>query len=138
MKIGETNIKWGVFRNKINEKISDSKFSFSNAEDKQLGLFFIKVESETDKAEEIPETDKTEKIPESDFANKVLKYLWNDIFKRNHEEIFLAEIKTFGDLLLRFNGKDAFRNCFNSDFVTALKQNNNPLTESPEQLAQSE
>ena len=138
LKIGETNIKWGVFRDKVNEKISGSKFSFSNAEDKQLGLFFIKADFETDAAEEIPETDKTEKIPESDFANKVLKYLWNDIFKRNQEEIFLSDIKTFGDLLLKFNGKDAFRKCFNSDFVTALEQNNNPLTESPEQLAQSE
>lgn len=138
LKIGETNIKWGVFRDKINERISDSKISFSNAEDKQLGLFFVKADSETDKAEEIPETDKLEKIPESDFANKVLKYLWNDIFKRNPEEIFLAEIKTFGDLLLNFKGADAFKNCFNSDFVTALNQSNSPLLESPEQLAKSE
>lgn len=138
LKIGETDIKWGFFRDKINKKISGSKFSFSNVEDKQLGLFFIKADSETDTAEEIPEADKTEKIPESDFANKVLKYLWNDIFKRNQKEIFLSDIKTFGDLLLKFNGKDAFKNCFNSDLVSALKQNNNPLTEPPEQLAQSE
>lgn len=138
LKIGETNIKWGVFRDKINERISDSKISFSNAEDKQLGLFFVMADSETDKAEEIPETDKLEKIPESDFANKVLKYLWNDIFKRNPEEIFLSEIKTFGDLLLNFKGAAAFGKCFNSDFVTALNQSNSPLLESPEQLAKSE
>ena len=138
LKIGETNIKWGVFRDKINEKISDSKFSFSNAEDKQLGLFFIKADSETDKTEEISETDKSEKIPESDFANKVLKYLWNDIFKRNHEEIFLPKIRTFGDLLSNFKGSSAFKNCFSSDFVTALKQSNNSLTEQPESPNQSE
>ena len=96
------------------------------------------ADSETDKAEEIPETDKLEKIPESDFANKVLKYLWNDIFKRNPEEIFLAEIKTFGDLLLNFKGAAAFGKCFKSDFVTALNQGNSPLLESPEQLAKSE
>lgn len=138
LKIGETNIKWGVFRDKINEKISDSKFSFSNAEDKQLGLFFIKADSETDKTEENPETDKPEKISESDFANKVLKYLWNDIFKRNHEEIFLSKIRTFGDLLSNFKGTAAFEKCFSSDFVTALKQSNSPLTEPPEQPAQSE
>lgn len=120
LKIGETNIKWGVFRDKINEKISDSKFSFSNAEDKQLGLFFIKADSETDKAE---------KIPESDFANKVLKYLWNDIFKRNPEEIFLSNIRTFGDLLSNFKGSSAFGKCFSSDFVAELEKNNKPLTE---------
>ena len=138
LKIGETNIKWGAFRDKINEKISDSKFSFSNAEDKQLGLFFIKADSETDTTEEIPETDKPEKIPESDFANKVLKYLWNDIFKRNHEEIFLSKIRTFGDLLFNFNGKDAFKNCFNSDFAAELEKNDKPLTEPSDQLAQPE
>ena len=138
LKIGETNIKWGAFRDKINEKISDSKFSFSNAEDKQLGLFFIKAESETDTAEEIHEADKPEKIPESDFANKVLKYLWNDIFKRNHEEIFLSNIRTFGDLLSNFKGPAAFKNCFDSNFAAELEKNNSPLTESPDQPAQPE
>lgn len=138
LKIGETNIKWGAFRDKINEKISDSKFSFSNAEDKQLGLFFIKAESETDTAEEIHEADKPEKIPESDFANKVLKYLWNDIFKRNPEEIFLPKIRTFGDLLSNFKGSSAFKNCFNSDFAAELEKNNKPLTEQPEPSTQSE
>lgn len=138
LKIGETNIKWGAFRDNINEKISDSKFSFSNAEDKQLGLFFIKADSETDKTEEIHEADKPEKIPESDFANKVLKYLWNDIFKRNPEEIFLPKIRTFGDLLSNFKGPAAFKNCFSSDFATALKQSNKPLTEQPEPSTQSE
>lgn len=138
LKIGETNIKWGAFRDKINEKISDSKFSFSNAEDKQLGLFFIKAESETDTAEEIHEADKPEKIPESDFANKVLKYLWNDIFKRNPEEIFLPKIRTFGDLLSNFKGSSAFKNCFNSDFAAELEKNDKPLTEPSDQLAQPE
>ncbi|MDO5774926.1 MAG: AAA family ATPase [Spirochaetales bacterium] len=138
LRIGETNIKWGSFREKVNENISDSKFSFSNAEDKQLGLFFIKADSETDTAEKFPETDKPEKITESDFANKVLKYLWNDVFKRNLEEIFLAEIKTFGDLLLKFKGSSAFRKCFNSDFVTALEQSNRSLSEQIEKPETSE
>lgn len=138
LKIGETNIKWGVFRDKINERISDSKISFSNAEDKQLGLFFIKADSETDTAEKLPETDKPEKIPESDFANKVLKYLWNDIFKRNPEEIFLADIKNFGDLLLKFNGKDAFGHCFDANLVAKLKEGNNPLSYQPKQTEKPE
>lgn len=139
LKIGETNIKWGVFRDKINEKISDSKFSFSSAEDKQLGLFFIKADSESDTAEEISEADKTEKISEADFTNKVLKYLWNDIFKHD-KDIFKYpdEIRCFEDLITNFKGEDAFDKCFVSDFVTKLNENKNPLTESPEQLAKSE
>ena len=127
LKIGETGIYWGNFRNLINKKIIDS--GFINAEDKQLGLFFIKKSRDFDG------------ITQKDFADKVLKYLWHDVFKRD-KDIFKdsAEMKitSFEDLIDNFKDKVAFRNCFNSDFVTALEQNNNPLTESPEQLAQSE
>lgn len=48
------------------------------------------------------------------------------------------KIKSFEDLIDNFKGADAFKNCFNSDLVGALKQSNSPLTESPEQVAQSE
>lgn len=106
--IGDTNIKWGIFRDIINKQISSGEFSFSNSEDKQLGLFFININCD------ISQT--SGKIEEKDFANKVLKYLWNDIFKRYHEEIFADGIDTFGDLLSKFNGKDAFEKTFKINF----------------------
>ena len=106
--IGKTRIKWGIFRDKINKEISNPDNSFSNAEDKQLGLFFIQSDSN------IKESAGT--INEDDFANKVLKYLWNDVFKRSRENIFAEGIDTFGDLLSEFNGADAFKNTFKLDF----------------------
>lgn len=127
LKIGDTGIYWGNFRNLINKEIIGS--GFINAEDRQLGLFFIKKSRGFDG------------ITEKDFADKVLKYLWHDVFKRD-KDIFKdsteMKIKSFEDLIDKFKGTAAFGKCFNSDFVTALEQNNNPLTEPPEQLAQSE
>ena len=127
LKIGETGIYWGNFRNLINKEIIGS--GFINAEDRQLGLFFVKKSRGFDG------------ITEKDFADKVLKYLWHDVFKRD-KDIFKdsteMKIKSFEDLIDNFKGADAFKNCFNSDFVTALNQSNSPLLESPEQLAKSE
>ena len=106
-KIGETAISWGKFRDAINKEISNPENTFGNAEDKQLGLFFIKAENNV--------------IKESDFSNKVLKYLWNDIFKRN-KSIFNHDVSTFGDLLEAFSGADAFTNSFSSDFVSKIAE----------------
>ncbi len=106
--IGTTRIKWGVFRDVINEKISSPDFSISNAEDKQLGLFFIKANCDINKL--------AGTITEKDFANKVLKYLWNDVFKRDRDKIFADEINTFGDLISKFKESDAFQKCFKVDF----------------------
>lgn len=106
-KIGSTEISWGKFRDAINKEISNPENSFANAEDKQLGLFFIKAENNM--------------IKESDFSNKVLKYLWNDIFKRD-KSIFNDDVSTFGDLLEAFKGDDAFVNSFNSDFVSKITE----------------
>lgn len=127
LKIGETGIYWGNFRNLINKEIIGN--GFINAEDRQLGLFFIKKSRGFDG------------ITEKDFSDKVLKYLWHDVFKRD-KDIFKdfteMKIKSFEDLIDNFKGADAFKNCFNSDLVSALKQSNSPLTESPEQVAKSE
>lgn len=124
LKIGETGIYWGNFRNLINKEIIGN--GFINAEDRQLGLFFIKKSRGFDG------------ITEKDFSDKVLKYLWYDVFKRDKDIFKEMKIKSFEDLIDNFKGADAFKNCFNSDLVSALKQSNSPLTESPEQLAQSE
>lgn len=120
LKIGETGIYWGNFRNLINKEIIGS--GFINAEDKQLGLFFIKKSRDFDG------------ITAKDFSDKVLKYLWHDVFKRD-KNIFKGsvEIKSFEDLIDNFNGKDAFGNCFDADFVAKLKEGNNPLSYQPKQ-----
>lgn len=113
LKIGETGIYWGAFRNLVNEKIIES--GFANAEDKQLGLFFIKEESNA------------EEIDTRAFADKVLKYLWHDVFKRDRDIFNSENISKFEDLIENFNGKDAFEKCFANDFTSDLKEKNTPL-----------
>ena len=116
--IGETGVKWGLFREVVNEVIANPENSFSNAEDKQLGLFFIQVDGDIEKS--------AGRIKAEEFSNKVLKYLWTDIFKRDKSPLFKIDgddgIKTFGDLLEKFNGENAFEKCFNDDIVSKLKE----------------
>ena len=112
LKIGATGILWGNFRNQINKKIVES--GFVNAEDKQLGLFFIKNGKDKNK------------IEEKDFADKVLKYLWHDVFKRDRG-IFGKKIEKFEDLIDGFANQDAFEKCFIDIFVSDLNADNKEL-----------
>ena len=112
LKIGATGILWGNFRNQINKKIVES--GFVNAEDKQLGLFFIKNGKDKNK------------IEEKDFADKVLKYLWHDVFKRDRG-IFGEKIEKFEDLIDGFANQDAFEKCFIDTFVSDLNADNHEL-----------
>lgn len=112
-KIGTTGVKWGVFREIVNDIIADPENSFSNAEDKQLGLFFVQVEGDIEK--------NSGTISEDDFSNKVLKYLWNDIFKRDKSPLFKENLGTFGALLTSFKGDKAFENCFKDELVAKFK-----------------
>src|SRR5574344_461755 len=109
-EIRETGICWEAFRDTINKKIAEAKVF--NADDKQLGLFFM--EAEGDGA--------NKKIEPAKFANKVLKYLWTDVFKRdrNGDGIFLA--KNMSDLVNDFKGKEAFEKTLKKDFVDDLKK----------------
>lgn len=55
---------WWTFLEKINDKVG----SLTNSEDKKLGYFFCKANSEGI-------------IPADTFVGKVIFYLWNDVFK---------------------------------------------------------
>ena len=64
-QIGGTKYLWGGFLDYINPKI----FSLIQSEDKQMGYFFAKPDKDGDT------------ISEKVFVNKVLFYMWTDIFK---------------------------------------------------------
>lgn len=108
-KIGDTDICWETFRETVNNKISGG--DFFNAEDKQLGLFFIEAEDD--------------KIDGKKFANKVLKYLWADVFKRDTGKIFKSE--NLSKVVEDFTGADAFDKVFVEDFVQSLKNSNDEI-----------
>ena len=89
-------ITWENFQAKINEVIAEkgNESGFSSMEDKRLGCWFIKNQ------DGVIDSDK--------FANKVLKYLWDDAFKFNRNDIFIDEIKNFEELKKSFIGEKGF------------------------------
>ena len=107
--IGDTDIRWETFRNAVNSEISGG--DFFNADDKQLGLFFIEADGE--------------KIDQKKFANKVLKYLWADVFKRDTRKIFKSE--NLSKVVEDFTGADAFDKVFTIEFAQSLKDTNDAI-----------
>lgn len=78
-----SNVTWGPFADVINKKILEYNSEMSGSEDKQLGAYFAtKGDLTKDK-----------------FAEKVLKFLWDDAFKLDRNEIFRSDIKSIGELL---------------------------------------
>ena len=70
--IGGKRYSWGEFLKVINPKI----FKLTMSEDKQMGYFFAKPDKKS--KEDLKENDT---ISEKVFVNKVLFYLWTDVFK---------------------------------------------------------
>ena len=81
------NIQWSEFRNAINNAILDSD-NIWNKEDKRLGKFYISGDMLCDKDDSsfLEESYENNKIRAS-FLNKVLRYLWFDVFKSDHSEL---------------------------------------------------
>ncbi len=95
-----TDTKWGLFWDWINFQITEKLQGISSTEDKRLGLWFVK--------------NVDEKIPRKVFAEKVLKYLWDDVFKFKRREIFTDNIHSLEELISVFEGpkEDALSRVF--------------------------
>lgn len=103
LQIADKSYNWSDFLRKINEKI----YHITESEDKQMGNFFV-----------VPQADKT--VSKETLMNKVLFYLWFDvfkhedsrsvyyIFKKSENELFkyadLFEEEKSDDLLIAFMG----------------------------------
>lgn len=74
IEIAGNKYSWTSFQKKVNEKI----FEDTNSEDKMLGDYFVKANSEN-------------VISERLFVNKVLFYLWNDVCKDGDNDIFKTD-----------------------------------------------
>lgn len=71
--IKNSGVTWEVFGIAINEIILDNANSTLSSEDKRLGAFFV---------------DEEELNSPKKFAEKVLMYLWDDVFKFSREDYF--------------------------------------------------
>ena len=116
-EIDDTGVCWGDFREWINEKILLPQTAVLKADDKCLGGWFIT-------GEKIGGADK---IKKEDFAEKVLKYLWDDVFKRNKSgEIFVKDdkVNSLSDLIDAFEtsvGFESFEEIFKMNDVDKAK-----------------
>ena len=110
IEIEGTGVYWGAFREWINKKILAVP-GLSKAEDKQLGGWFIST----------PKKENGERAPISrnDFAEKALKYLWNDVFKRDSADSVFKKAdgqQTLSEIVDAFEteneAQQAFQNVF--------------------------
>ena len=113
--IGDKRYSWGEFLKVINPKILELTMS----EDKQMGYFFAKPDKKS--KEDLKENDT---ISEKVFVNKVLFYLWTDVFKDYDltEEPFVYEKEDKSKTPFRFT--DFFPvegNAMLAKFIDGLK-----------------
>ncbi len=73
MKILDTDITWQKFCTTINEKIAQNNEGLSSMEDKRFGVYFVNIDDLKSK---------------ENFAHKVIKYLWDNVFKFDRNIIF--------------------------------------------------
>lgn len=93
--ISDKRYSWGEFLKVINPKI----FKLTMSEDKQMGYFFAKPDKKS--KDDLKENDT---ISEKVFVNKVLFYLWTDVFKDYDltEEPFVYEKEDKSKTAFRF------------------------------------
>lgn len=86
LEVGKKIYSWGKFLDIINREIE----TITVSEDKQMGYFFAKPDKKSEEGLE-----KNDIISEKIFVNKVLFYLWTDVFKDYDlaQKPFIHEVK---------------------------------------------
>lgn len=111
IKIEGTNVCWGAFRKWVNEKILSTP-NISKADDKCLGGWFISTSVKREN-----NVTKFEDVSRVDFAEKVIKYLWDDVFKRNAATVIFK----------KGSGNDEFKSL--SELIDAFENETGQMTE---------
>lgn len=106
-KIEDTNITWGTFWKCVNELILENHSAMTSFEDKRLGAYFIVGEDKGDG------DDACREISKKLFAEKVLEYLWDDVFKYKRRDVFQDDCKSIEQVIEKFTAggfSDVFKN----------------------------
>lgn len=112
-KIEGFNFSWGEFILAVNKIIigdgEDDNNSFS---DKQLGCWFVKNENGY--------------ISSEIFANKVLEYLWDDVFTYDKTKIFNKNIYSLADIIKNIED-ESYDSIFNEGFLPKINDARNEI-----------
>lgn len=113
----DTGITWGVFNTVINDFILEVNKDTLSSEDKRLGAYFIRQ----DELKKPTPNNIEEGTP---FSEKVIKYLWDDVFKFNKYVLFDSEFNSLDKTLKFFNNNEKISrfDIFNEDVRNKLKQ----------------
>ena len=111
-KIKGTAIDWGTFADFVNRKVLQSNEDIAGSEDKRLGAYFISKDE----------------LEPTKFSEKVLKYLWDDAFKMDHDAIFKDELNSLDYLIEAYQEsetdklKAVLRQGFYSEMLKAMQE----------------
>lgn len=94
-----SEISWGSFALVVNEKVVDVNSEMASSEDKRLGAYFAKEQD----------------LKEDAFPEKVLKYLWDDAFKYDKEQLFSKDFKSLDKVI------EAYRNASDDKLKAILR-----------------
>lgn len=119
---GSKDVTWKEFIETVNEEIFKKNSYGVNAEDKQIGKYFVSTE-DLIKNDGTPEMHDNINDTKKAFAEKVLMYLWDDVAKLNREAWFNPKYKTLDDLLIGFEVENL--NVFNDLFVVTEEDTDN-------------
>lgn len=81
-----SNISWGTFASVTNAEIIRFGENIGSSEDKRLGAYFVRFNE----------------LSRDKFPEKVLKYLWDDVFKMDHDTYFNEAMKSFDNIMDAF------------------------------------
>lgn len=96
-KILDTDVTWSQFNIVINNLITLYSSENLVSEDKRLGAYFI---TKNDLLSDDSSNDEY-----TIFGDKLIKYLWDDAFKFNRDQLFDSKYKNLEDVLVNFSSK---------------------------------
>lgn len=111
VRILDTDVTWATFVTVINDLVLSENSDLTSTEDKRIGAYFVKrkdielIDGEYNPA----------------FAEKVLMYLWNDVFKFSRDTVFNEKYNALDNLIKGFESERF--NVFKIDFMNATEGN---------------
>ncbi|QZX49406.1 AAA family ATPase [Mycoplasma sp. E35C] len=111
---------WKEFVVVINKIITKhQKDNLFLSEDKMIGQYFVDKNLLIESEEELKNNNKTLNEKAQFFANKVIMYLWEDVFKMDREAIFNSDYNSLDELIKDFCNKKMI---FNQNFKTKIEE----------------